>query len=266
MDITEGILQRDGTPIYYWAGGKEGAPLVVLTHGATIDHHEWDATLPHIGRHFRFLTWDVRGHGRSKPAHFTLNAAIDDLLALLDTLGEQQAIFLGHSMGGNLHQELVFRHPERVRAMICLGCTWNFQKMTPLESFMMKIARPIFMLYSHKALVNQSLEATTISKKNREFLRESMQSISKAEFIDILMETSACLHYEPGYKINKPLLLIVGDKDPTGNIRKIMPVWAEQESDCRFVIIPKSLHAANLDDPSAFHKAVMDFLLDRCVD
>jgi pimeloyl-ACP methyl ester carboxylesterase len=68
------------------------------------------------------------------------------------------------------------------------------------------------------------------------------------------------VQYEPEYHIDKPLLLIVGDKDKTGNIRKVMPLWANHESDCKFVVIPNAKHAANLDDPDYFHKTIMDFL------
>jgi pimeloyl-ACP methyl ester carboxylesterase len=87
-----------------------------------------------------------------------------------------------------------------------------------------------------------------------------MEGLSKAEFAQILMATSACLHFEPKFMIKRPLLLIVGDKDITGNIRKVMPIWARHEPDYRFVVIPNAKHAANLDDPALFHKTVMDFL------
>ncbi len=264
MQLIEQLLPRDGFAIRYWTGGQAGAPLVVFTHGATVDHHEWDATLPLVAEHFRVLAWDVRGHRLSRPADFSLAAAIDDLLALLDALGAAEAVFVGHSMGGNLHQELVFRHPERVKALVCLDCTWNFQKLTALESFSLRLAGPIFKLYPYKLLVDQSLAVTATSAASQALLRPAMESLSKDEFIRIMLATSACLHYEPGYRIAKPLLLIVGDKDATGNIRKIMPVWASQEPDCRFVVIPNAKHAANLDDPELFHKTLLDFLLNRC--
>jgi len=260
MEFNESFLERDGVKIYYWIGGKVNAPLVVFTHGATIDHHEWDATLQIVGEHFRVLAWDVRGHGKSRPARLSFKAAMEDLLGILDQLHIERAIFIGHSMGGNLHQELVFHHPERVIGMVFLGCTWNFQKLTALESFSLSIAEPIFKIYPYKALVNQSLAATATAKESQEFLRSAMESLSKDEFVQILMETSSCLHYEPEYKINKPLLLIVGDKDLTGNIRKVMPMWAKHEPDCKFVVIPNAKHAANLDDPNLFHKEVMEFL------
>lgn len=261
MELTEEFLERDGIKIHYWTGGKNNAPLVVFTHGATIDHHEWDATLPIVSEHFRVLTWDVRGHGLSRSAPLSFKEAMYDLLGILDKLHVEQAIFVGHSMGGNLHQELVFHHPERVMGMVFLGCTWNFQKLTALESFSLSIAEPIFKRYPYHTLIDQSLSATAITKASQELLRPAMESLSKDEFVQILMETSSCLHYEPEFKINKPLLLIVGDKDKTGNIRKVMPLWAKHESDCKFVVIPIAKHAANLDDPASFHKEVMEFLL-----
>ena len=259
-----GLIQRKGFNIHYWIGGKADAPLVVFTHGATIDHHEWDATVPLVGENFRILTWDVRGHGLSRPAPFAIEDAVNDLLAILNEIHVEQAVFIGHSMGGNLHQELVFQYPERVKAMACLDCTWNFQKLSALESFSLGIAEPIFKIYPRKMLVNQSLSVTATSKESQEFLRPAMESLSKDEFVQILMATADCLHYEPDYKINKPLLLIVGDKDTTGNIRKVMPIWATHEPDCRFVVIPNAKHAANLDNPDFFHKTLIDFLMMRC--
>src|SRR5512140_3516200 len=120
MEMTEGTLEREGCCLHYWTGGRSEAPLVVFTHGATVDHHEWDATLPLVAERYHWLAWDVRGHGLSRPAPFDLALAVDDLLAILDQLKVKEAVFVGHSMGGNLGQELVFHHPERVKAMVCL--------------------------------------------------------------------------------------------------------------------------------------------------
>src|SRR5690606_15921459 len=117
-------IERDGVKIYYWAGGKENAPWVVFTHGATIDHREWVGTLPVVAEHFQVLTWDVRGHGKSRPAKLSIKETLHDLLAILDELNITEAYFVGHSMGGNIHQEFVFHFPERVKGMVFLGCTW----------------------------------------------------------------------------------------------------------------------------------------------
>lgn len=260
MEIEEKTLERPGVNIHYWTGGNPVGPLVVFTHGATVDHHEWDATLPIVGNDFRVLTWDVCGHGLSRPAPLSFKEALADLLAILDILQVKQSIFIGHSMGGNLHQELVFHNPERVKALVFLDCTWNFQKLTTLESISLSVAEPLFKLYPYKTLIDQSLAVTATSKESQELLRPAMQSHKKDEIIQVLMETSSCLHAEPGYRINKPILMMVGDNDKTGNIRKIMPIWAKQEPDCTFVVIPNAKHAANLDNPEFFHRTLLGFL------
>lgn len=260
MDLQAYILEREGTSTHYWLGGQANAPLVVLTHGATIDHHEWDATVPILASRYRVLAWDLPGHGLSRPARFSVTAAVDRLLAILDVLGVRQASFVGHSLGGNLHQELVFRHPERVDCMVCVDCTWNFQKLSRWESLLLTLAEPIFRLYPRQLLIDQALTATATSAASQELLRPAISRLSKDEVIQVMMAAIDCLHYEPGYQIKKPLLLILGDLDRTGNIRKAMPLWARQEPDCRLVIFPNARHAPNLDAPEAFHDELVGFL------
>lgn len=260
MELTEATLRRDGFDLHYWTGGVPDAPLVVFTHGATIDHHEWDATLPIVGARFRVLALDVRGHGLSRPAVFSTPPAVQDIVDLLDELNIKQALFVGHSLGGNLHQELVFHHPERVLGMVFVDCTWNFQKLTSIEKFTLKIARPLFALYPWQKLIDLSLSATANSPEVQEKLRPAMQSHTKAEITDIMMAATDCLHYEPGYRINKPLLMFLGDLDQTGNIRKVMPQWAAVEPDCKLLIVPGSRHSPNLDFPDLFHRELMAFL------
>lgn len=261
MNLTESTLVRGGFKLHYWTGGVENAPLVVFTHGATLDHHEWEETLQIVGEHFRVLTWDVRGHGLSRPVLFSVSAAVEDLVALLDELHLEQALFVGHSLGGNLHQELVFHHPGRVLGMVFVDCTWNFQKLTALEKITLKIARPLFGLYPYQRLVDLSLAAAASSPEVQARLRPAMESHSKAEITDIMMAATDCLHYEPGYRINKPLLMFLGDLDQTGNIRKVMPQWAAVESDCKLLIVPGSRHSPNLDFPDLFHRGLMDFFM-----
>jgi len=70
MNFSESVLERNGCSIHYWTGGKADTTLVVFTHGATVDHHEWEATLPVVAEHYRVLAWDVRSHGLSRPGTF----------------------------------------------------------------------------------------------------------------------------------------------------------------------------------------------------
>jgi len=263
-EMKEFVLERAACPIHYWVGGEEVAPLVVFTHGAYIDHCEWNITLPLvIEAGFRVLTWDVRGHGQSRPGTFTLMEALDDLVALLGILQVQQATFVGHSMGGNIHQELVFRHPELVKSLVMLDCTWNFQKLSRMESFGVKIGVPMIGWYPYQTLINQMANVVASKPVDRAYMREAFSTLTKPEFVQVMAETTLCLHNEPDYYIPKPMLLMVGDKDATGNIRKVAPLWASHERECTYVVIPNALHAANLDNPEFFHRHLLDFLKEN---
>jgi len=233
--------------------------MVVFTHGATSDHHEWDATLPLVAECFQVMTWDLPGHGLSRPGQFSLAEAEADLLALLDRLAIQKAIFVGHSMGGNLHQEVAFHHPEGVAKLVMLDCTWNFMRLSASDRFWLMFADPIFKLYPYKTLIDQSVAVSATSKESQDLLRKAMQQMRKEEYVHVLMDATLCLRYEPDYNIRQPLLLMMGDKEATGNIRKAMPLWAAHEG-VQLVIIPNARHAANLDQPEIFHQHLLEFL------
>jgi len=260
MQLEERILERDQAKIHYWLGGNPAGPLVVFTHGATIDHHEWAAPLPMVAPEYRILVWDVRAHGLSRPARFDFQAAVDDLAALLEQHASTPAILVGHSMGGNLSQELAFQKPKLVQAMLCLDCTWNFQRLTALEKAELAAAGPIFKLYPYDTLIRQSLDVTVSNAAGRALLEKAMRQHNKNEYAAIITALAECLHEEPGYHFAKPLWLLMGEKESTGNIRKAMPVWAGHEAQSRFIIIPGARHAANLDNPDFFHQKLLNFL------
>src|SRR5437764_7743170 len=124
LTTTAHMFENRGCLLHYWLSGPQAAPLVVFTHGAAMDHGVWDGIVPLVAEHYRVLTWDVRAHGLSRPTKepFTIQRATEDLLALLDHVGYADATFIGHSMGGNIGQEVVFSHPERVKALVMLDC------------------------------------------------------------------------------------------------------------------------------------------------
>jgi len=96
----------------------EGPPLLIL-HGLYGSGSNWGSHAKWLAEHFRVILPDLRNHGRS-PHHPDMSypAQAADLLALLDRLDIDQALVLGHSMGGKAAMTLALRHPRRVRALV----------------------------------------------------------------------------------------------------------------------------------------------------
>jgi 3-oxoadipate enol-lactonase len=255
-------LERPGCTIHFWSAGPPDRPLVILTHGAWLDHAEWDALFPLLAHRYRVVVWDVRAHGRSRPTTipFTIRAAANDLVAILDHLRVDKATLVGHSMGGNISQEVVFLYPERVDALVLLGCTCNTLPLSRLDRFWLRLGMPLLHLYPRDLLIAQSARAGALVPGVQVYLAAAFDKLFRAELVAILSATTDCLPEEPGYRIAHPLLLAHGAEDATGNIRRIAPLWAAREPHCRYEVIPDAGHTANLDNPTHFDALLLDFL------
>lgn len=98
-----GVVASDGVPLHVEIRGRSG-PVVVLSHGFTVDSGEWDRQVAALAGRARVVTWDQRGHGRSgwgDPARATVEQLADDLVTVLGAVAPRERVVLGgHSMGG----------------------------------------------------------------------------------------------------------------------------------------------------------------------
>ncbi len=121
------FLQLDDVRLFFTDEGptdqvpadSDDAPLL-LVHGYTADSHDWSWQISHFATTRRVITVDFRGHGRSSaPAGGYTSAQIaEDLLGILDHLGIEQVVAVGHSMGGSIVSTLAVEHPARVAAVV----------------------------------------------------------------------------------------------------------------------------------------------------
>ena len=110
------VLVRD-----HPATGAVGTPPILLLHGWTLSADvNWFALYEGLAAQGRVLAMDVRGHGRGirSRERFTLEAAADDAVALLDHLDAGPAIVIGYSMGGSIALLMRRRHPESVAGLV----------------------------------------------------------------------------------------------------------------------------------------------------
>ena len=105
----------NGIDVHYQIKG-EGRD-VVLIHGVTSTLAIWYMNvMPAFSAEFRVIAYDLRGHGYSEMTErgYTSREMADDLLALLDHLGLEKPLFVGHSFGGSIVSHLAALHPDRV--------------------------------------------------------------------------------------------------------------------------------------------------------
>ncbi|GAA0949234.1 alpha/beta hydrolase [Kribbella koreensis] len=114
-------LAADGTRIAYQVEGG-GSPLVLLA-GQANSHRWWDPVREDFGGR-RTITLDWRGTGDSDRPDvvYSTEGFADDVIAVLDDAGIEDADVYGTSMGGRVAQWVAAKYPERVRRLV-LGCT-----------------------------------------------------------------------------------------------------------------------------------------------
>lgn len=120
-------LERPGKPkLHYviddYTDPWKKAPYLVLQHGNGRSSRFWYSWIPYLSRYYKVLRPDARGLGSSS-AEFdlerdlTVEALVEDLIAVFDAAGAKTVHFGGESMGGILGIALAAMHPERVRTL-----------------------------------------------------------------------------------------------------------------------------------------------------
>ncbi|GGQ19625.1 alpha/beta fold hydrolase [Streptosporangium pseudovulgare] len=255
------MLSLRGCDLRYADSGGDGVPLV-FTHGAGADHVMFDAQREYLlERGHRVVTWDLRGHGLSRPAgaRFTAEEAVADLCALIEHLGVDRPVLVGQSLGGNVSQAVVRRHPGLARALIVIGATPNTAPLSRRERLLLRAAAPTLSMIPAKVLPRMMAEASAITPDARADARRAFGRLPKKEFVQVWRATVELLTPDPGYRTPVPLCLIRGERDRTGNIAAAMPRWAEAEG-VEEIVIPGAGHIANQDDPCAVNAAIDAFL------
>lgn len=108
------VTTKDGVQIFYKDWGPRDAPVIHFHHGWPLSADDWDAQmLFFLGKGFRVVAHDRRGHGRSSqaPDGHDMDHYADDVAAVVEHLGTQGAVHVGHSTGGGEVVRYMARHP-----------------------------------------------------------------------------------------------------------------------------------------------------------
>ncbi len=117
-----------------WRAG-EGPDPVVCLHGITAQHRAFNAAARHLGPTRGLVGVDLRGRGDSdKPdSGYGLETHASDVVRVLDHLGLENAVLLGHSMGAFVALKTALAYPDRVRALVLLDGGWPRVETSPEE-------------------------------------------------------------------------------------------------------------------------------------
>src|SRR5579872_600428 len=247
-------LNRDGVELYYEEHGQSG-PVILLSHGYSSSSGMWKGQIEPLSKAHKLVIWDMRGHGDSDypedQGAYTEEATVADMADLLDHVGAKKAIIGGLSLGGYMSLAFNRAHPDRVAALLIFDtgpgyrndearAGWNKTSIARAERFEKE---------GLGMLANASAEVRAVRHRSADGLAKAARGM-------LTQRDAAVMNSLP--TISAPALVVVGANDTP--FLAASDYMAAKIPGAKKVVIPDAGHAANIDQPEAFNRAVLDFL------
>ena len=248
----------NGNRIHYISGDKidRSRPTVLMIHGAGQSSATWKFQLELLRKQsdFNFIVLDLPGHGKSEGEGFrSMDGYKGFINEFVGTLGLDDLILVGHSMGGGVAMLFALEHAEKVRACVLVG-----------TGARMRVAGETL-----KAVKNNYQLFCDISP-TRSFAENSSEELKK-EFREGLLNTSqdvcywdliACDEFDISGRVSGievPALIISGSEDILTPV-KYGEYLNNRIKGSRFIVIEKAGHFVMQESPEEFNRALINFI------
>ena len=262
----------DGVRLYYEETG-EGAPIVFV-HEFAGDHRSWEPQVRFFSRRHRCIAYAARGYPPSdvpeRVESYSQQRAAADIRAVLDGAGIERAHVVGLSMGAFATLHFGLDYPERALSLVAAGVGYGAEKAREAEfreaaeqaarGFETKGSKAFAEVYGSSAARVQ-FEAKD-SRGWREFVDQLGQHspLGAANTMRGVQARRPSLYdLEEQFKqLAVPTLIVAGDEDdnslqPSLFLKRTIPASG-------LLVLPKTGHTINLEEPAAFNQAVAEFL------
>lgn len=250
-----------GAELYYEVHG-DGFP-VVFTHGFAGTTWMWHPQTPALAKRYKFIFWDMRGHGQSASPpssdQYSADIVVEDLYQVLRLLNVEKAVVGGLSMGGYLSLRFYMHHPDIVAALILMDTGPGYRNPAHMVEWNEEQERRARLLETQgiEAFADDNVTVTLDTYTPRDLMLEQ-NPVGLAHIARRVAAQHDTLVISSLGDIKVPTLILVGDQD--------IPFLAASQymvkaiPGAEYVVIPNAGHASNIDNADAFNMAVLDFL------
>lgn len=256
-------LTKDGVHLAYDDEGS--GPAVLFSHCWYCDGRQFPQTVAVVAAGYRVLNLDNRGHGRSGPyrKRHTMWDVADDLIAVLDDAGEQQAVLVGHSIGGQAALRAALRYPSRVRALVLAATISGLESRR--NRLISRLVAPLIPRGANRRLQGMlvgTLFGVTARRTQPALIAqwiprfEAQDSRSMAVAFDAAIVHRDDITPRVG-EIRVPTLVIEGSEDQD---LQAASDTAQSIPGARLIVLPEAGHSTSLESPERFERALLDFL------
>jgi len=266
---------RSGDVALHVESTGAGHPIVFV-HEFASDHREWEPQVRWFSRSYRCITYDARGYPPSDVPddieQYGWEAAVADLLAVLDGLDIPVAHLVGLSMGGYAVLQFAMRHPTRTSAVVA-AAAGSGSGPAEREDWP-RVAASIAEGFSTRGMeamahdIGHGPTRLQLQRKDPRAWQEFMDHLREHSPEGMARTMARYQALRPSLydvqdalaAMTTPVLLALGDEDAPCletnlMLKRVIPgagLW----------IHPHTGHAVNLEEPAAFNAVVGSFLAD----
>lgn len=258
----------EGAEVYYEADGSGDALLLI--HAGVADCRMWDEQMTAFAPYFRTIRFDMRGFGRTRLSRGAFSYH-EDVAALLDALGHETAHIVAISFGGRVALDFALAYPHRVRSLV-LGApsVSGAEDSARVQRFVAEEEAALEAGDLDGAVeLNLRLWVDGPERGPEEVDAAVRRLVGEMQRTAFLVEgqEEATLKPQPEAAIGRlpdvtvPVLLVSGSLDLEEK-RALAEDVAFALPRGRHISLPAA-HMMSLEQPAAFNKAVLGFLLGQ---
>lgn len=247
-------LDLNGERIYYAFHRNQvnGVPVLLL-HGAGENHLIWPIGLRRLPGTIVYAI-DLPGHGKSAGAgRCTIADYAAWVITLLDTLNIPAAVFVGHSMGGAIAQQLALTYPDRTTALVLIATSARLRVAPQL----LNLAQNDFPAVVE--LISEWEWGSAAPTEIKELGKQQLLANAPEVMLDDYRACDAFDVREQIKAITSPTLIITGEVDRLTPL-KHATFMAEQIPRARWCAVPEVGHMVMLEAADTVTRETIDFL------
>jgi len=248
--------------LHYKRSGR-GSPLV-LVHGFLGGIAEWDALFTYFTRSFDVIAVDLPGFGGSAriPAPSSLAGFAELVTGVLDALGIERCMMLGHSLGSMIAQQFALDYRHRVERLVLYGAASTGTLPGRFETFDATIERleRVGIARGAEAIIASWFVAGRRHPAYHTYLKMAEDAVTDTA-IATLRAIAQWQVTDRASSIKAQTLVIGGDRDRSTELAEQFRLWRSLPS-AQLCVLPNCAHAAHLEQPQIFNQLLARFLAE----
>ncbi len=255
-------LKSKNGDIHYWIKKNENAKCIVFTHGLTANHTMFEKQVEHFYARYTVITWDVPLHGLSRPyTDFSYKQTAIELNRILETENIHKVVLVGMSMGGYPSQMFASMFSEKVEGFVALDTTpFGTRYYSKSDLWWLKQVAPMAKWFSDNMLRKSMAKSVSKTKYSYDKILEMLKPLSKMQIIEQMGIAYGQFAIEnKDIEFSFPTLILLGDSDKTGKVRKYCENWS-QHTGYPLHVIHLAAHFSNGDNPKQVNQEIEAFI------